>query len=469
MVPPKPDSFQPLVHWRVFSLRLPSTKGSPMNRVFRVVWSKALNLWVVASELGPRQGKAGRSRENVEAMPMPFARIAGAWPLRAAMLAALFASSSPTWAADRYWDPNGTALGRGGVGTWNLTGNFWSPSNDGTSGPYSAWNNTTFDHAIFGGTVGTVTLGAPVTVGGLTFETTGYVLSGNILTLAGITPTVTTNPSVAVTINSVLAGTAGLSKAGTGALTLTGANSFSGDVFLNAGTLALSGDAALGAAANRVVTTGGSTLTSTGALNAGRVIELGSGRTTLTGAGVGSAHFTGVGGLAAVAGVTLNNDANDFTGQAAFFVNGSAYFTSVRNEGEASSLGAGSGANGTILVTAQNQYSDWARYIGTGNSSNRNWQFAYSGATPQAGLSNDGSGTLTLTGDLASPGTSSAGMVFAAQSADLELLGVISSGSTRTHTYTDGGTTRSITLGGANTYSGTTSIATVTEIGRAHV
>ncbi|WP_210205646.1 autotransporter-associated beta strand repeat-containing protein [Pseudaminobacter salicylatoxidans] len=355
-------------------------------------------------------------------------------------------------AADRYWDANATLIGSGGTGTWNLTSGFWSPSGDGVSGPYTAWGNNLADNAIFGGTAGTVTLGSPISANRLTFTVGGYTLTGGVLTLGGTTPTITSTGTS--TINSVIAGSSGLTKAGAGQLLLNGVNTFTGDISLLAGSLGVNGNAALGAAANRIVTTNGTTLTASGALDANRVVELGSGNTSIGGAGVGSARFTGTGGLTAVNGVTLSNDANDFTGQASFFVNGHAYFTSVGDVGEASSLGAGE----TIRFTAQNQYQDWLHYTGGGNSSNRDWEFATSGGTSGNVFINDGTGTLTLTGNIAAIGSVSTGMSFVAQSADMELLGEISSLGNRGMAFRGGGVGRTITLGNANTYSGTTSI-----------
>lgn len=178
------------------------------------------------------------------------------------------------------------------------------------------------------------------------------------------------------------------------------------------------------------------------------------GQTSIGGAGVGSALFTGAGGLRVVQGVTLSNDANDFTGQVNFSVNGSAFFTSVGNVGEASSLGAG----GTIRFTATNPYQDWLHYMGAGDSSNRDWEFATSGATSGAVFMNSGSGTLTLTGNIAAIGAAGTGMSFVAQNADMELLGVISSPANRSVVFRGGGVDRTITLGDANTYVGLTGI-----------
>ncbi|HUH23428.1 MAG TPA: autotransporter-associated beta strand repeat-containing protein, partial [Brevundimonas sp.] len=357
---------------------------------------------------------------------------------------------------DRYWDANATAIGSGGGGAWNTTSGFWSQSNDGVSGPYSAWSNAAFDNAIFGGAAGgTVTLGAPITVGGMTFETGGYVLTGGTLTLAGANPTISTiGSTVGATINSIIAGAGGFTKDKAGALTLNGANTFNGTVNLLAGTLNVNGDAALGAASNRVVATGGTAFTASGALAANRVIELTGGVTSIGGAGVGSARFTGAGGLRVVQDVVLSNDANDFTGQVNFSVNGTAFFTSVGNVGEVSSLGAG----GTIRFTATNQYQDWLFYTGSGDSSNRNWEFATSGGTSGSVFVNNGTGTLTLTGNIAAIGATGTGLSFVAQKADMELLGEISSAANRNVVFRGNGVERTITLGNANTYIGTTGI-----------
>src|SRR5688572_9933814 len=76
---------------------------------------------------------------------------AGYW-LGPACVAATCFYAHTTQAATRYWDVNGTALGFGGTGTWNTTSAFWSPNNDGVSGPFSPWNNAALDDAFFGGT-----------------------------------------------------------------------------------------------------------------------------------------------------------------------------------------------------------------------------------------------------------------------------------------------------------------------------
>src|SRR5262245_47485387 len=98
-------------------------QGKVMNRVFRIVWSKELSSWVVASELAARHGK-GRGRSGSagvdERSPSGAVRRAGI--LGASLFAALVTLYTPhASSTDRYWDANvGDARG-GGTGTWNST------------------------------------------------------------------------------------------------------------------------------------------------------------------------------------------------------------------------------------------------------------------------------------------------------------------------------------------------------------
>ncbi|WP_353152475.1 autotransporter-associated beta strand repeat-containing protein, partial [Pollutimonas bauzanensis] len=362
-------------------------------------------------------------------------------------------AAGPAAAADVYWDVNGGSPGQGGSGTWNLSDVTWNQSSDGVAGPFRAWDNVALDTAVFGGTAGTVTVGGALNAGGLTFTTANYTLNGGTVTLGGASPTIAVASGNA-TINSTIAGNTGVTKSGAGNLILNNANTFSGGLRVGAGALTVNSDSALGAAGNGVTMAGGSALNSTGVLNANRVVTLEGGTVDIYGTGVGSAKFTGAGALRVDTNVTLSNDASDFTGDVTFVANGSASFTSVGNVGEASSLGAGN----TVTFVARDQFADRLFYKGDGDSSNRNWEFAQSGGTSGAILVNGGTGTLTLTGDINSVLISSRSMIFEAQAADLELLGVISSTTGGPISFNGGSVDRSITLGGANTYTGITSI-----------
>lgn len=94
----------------------------------------------------------------------------------------LCAGSMKVSAATKYWDGAipANATTDGGTGTWN-TANNWDAALDGTNASWVAG-----DDAIFGGTAGTVTLSGATSARSLTFNTDGYTITGNTLTLAEI-------------------------------------------------------------------------------------------------------------------------------------------------------------------------------------------------------------------------------------------------------------------------------------------
>ncbi|WP_206858418.1 autotransporter-associated beta strand repeat-containing protein [Lysobacter changpingensis] len=424
-----------------------------MNRVFRIIWSKALRAWVVTSELATSGGKGGGGCDEREGM-----NSSGHWAMRACVAAVLFALYAPAWAADRYWDVNGTAIGQGGTGTWNGSSLFWNSFNDGVTGPMVGWNNAApgGDNAFFMGTAGTVTLAGPMTVHNLTFGVDGFTLTGGSLAFTGSTPTINVTAGTA-TIASTITGPANLTKSGGGTLSLTGTNTFTGNVNVTGGRLMLGSDAALGAAGNGITLANGTRVDSTGALASSRVITITSGR-AVVGGGALSARITGAGGVQVTGAIT--NDANDFTGGVVFGA-GTHSFSSVGNLGEASALGAATDATlGTIHSSAGGGLGNTLVYTGDGDRSDRNWQFNNTSSGGNS-LQNQGTGTLTLTGNIFAAGANWTQMVFSATSADMELLGVISGAAGRQINYA-GSAGRTITLGDANTYDGTTAISNIT-------
>jgi fibronectin-binding autotransporter adhesin len=459
-----------------------SNRGKLMNRIFRIVWCAALGAWVVASELAGRHGKGrGRPGTGVVDDRRLLRRATGRWSLRLGVAASLISLCLPAHAVDRYWDVNGGAVGSGGTGTWNTSSAYWNDSSDGVAGPFHAWNNAALDNAIFAGSAGTVTLGGPVTANAMTFGTTGYTLTGGTLTLAGAAPGIlVTNTSDTATIDSAIAGSAGLTKAGGGTLVLGGANTFSGGINVGAGTLTLNGtssftgdvnvangatlavgnDAALGVAGNRIVTSAGANLTATGALAASRTVSLGGGGlTTITGSGVASARYTGTGDLLAYRTSLLNN-ANDYTGKTTVQLSAETVnFSSVGDLGVASALGAASDPTlGTIAVQRVFGATGYFTYIGTGNDSNRKWELSAGGHLV---FSNSGSGKLTLRGDIGLTGTSGTAVVFSADTADLAVLGQIGLTGPLQRVSFSGGAGRTITLGDSNSFSAPATITTV--------
>lgn len=158
----------------------------------------------------------------------------------------------------------------------------------------------------------TVSLAAPRSIGNLIFgdvttsSGAGWTVdnaatAGNILTLAGTTPTITVNPLAAVDIyapksvvmSGVITGTSGLTKAGSGRLKLTAANTFTGGTVVNGGTLAIINDNNLGAVpgsldAANITLNSGATLDATATTdvyNASNTVDLGANRGITLGAG----------------------------------------------------------------------------------------------------------------------------------------------------------------------------------------
>lgn len=175
------------------------------------------------------------------------------------------------------WKGSTSGLTGGTNTTWdtNTTANWW----DGVATVNWPALGGTDDDAVFGGTAGTVTI-TTATANDITFNTTGYILSGGTLTLNGTTPTITNGAGIDATISSAIAGSSGLTKAGTGILTLSGTNNYTGTTIISAGTLRAGSSAALGSNAQGTTVSSGATL-DIGGRNLGTEVV------TISGTGVG--------------------------------------------------------------------------------------------------------------------------------------------------------------------------------------
>ena len=126
----------------------------------------------------------------------------------------------------------------------------------------AAWNDK---FAVFSGAAGgTVTLKESVSTTGMQFATAGYTVGadpGQSVTLTGAT-TFRVDPALAATINAPLIGAGSLTKADTGTLTLGGANTYAGATTVSGGALLVNGSLANGA----VGVASGATLGGTGTL-----------------------------------------------------------------------------------------------------------------------------------------------------------------------------------------------------------
>lgn len=152
-------------------------------------------------------------------------------------------------AADVTWDTSPGTVGGGdsaiigGTGTWDTANGNWT-TDAGVNN--IAWNNSNNDTAVFGGTAGTVTIDTldnlGVTVGGLTFNTSNYILAG----ATGETLTFGAAGDIAnsgtATISAVIAGSSTITKTGAGTLNLTAINTFTGDTVISVGTLVVGGN-----------------------------------------------------------------------------------------------------------------------------------------------------------------------------------------------------------------------------------
>ena len=174
-----------------------------------------------------------------------------------ATLTLLCLAGATAQAAQYTWDTAPGTVGAGdgaitgGAGTWNLTTGNWTVDNGAND---VLWGNGSGDGAIFGGTVGTVTIntGSGVTLNNLTV-TNGYTFSGNTvpdtLNFAGTAPVISAIGTGTLTVNAGMTATTGLIITNNPTLTLAGSNSFTGGLTINqttAGTMNINNSRALG-------------------------------------------------------------------------------------------------------------------------------------------------------------------------------------------------------------------------------
>ena len=178
------------------------------------------------------------------------------------------AATPPANAATYYWS---------GTGHWSDAA--WASS---SGGPYQYSWSAGYD-AAFEGTAGTVTIPSlfDPTANSLAFNVSGYTVTGDSLTLASGSVSVVAGGTA--TINSVIAGSAGLTKTGAGTLVLSGANTYSGQTTVGPqwsgngfGTLTVTGS--IGAPAATCSVSGG-TLSIAGGTVTGSEMDVGIGGT----------------------------------------------------------------------------------------------------------------------------------------------------------------------------------------------
>lgn len=372
----------------------------------------------------------------------------------------LLLAFSSTSAATLTWDTapgtvgpgNGTVTG--GAGTWNTSNGNWTVDGGANN---IAWVNGNNDTAVFGGTAGTVTLGANVTVGGLTFNTNSYTIapgSGPFGITFGTTSTVNVSTG-ASSVSAAISGS-GIVKSGAGTLTLSGSNSFGsgtltfGAASTNSGAIRLASANALGnyttvnllggtGVTNRIELTGGLTFSTYNITTGGRNSQTGSGAALANISGnntwQGSIAINATGGAYGIRSdadlLTLNGEirndrttnerAWEFTGAGDIRVNGAlkegpgALALSVLKTGDGSLTLAGANtyigtttiSSGTLVVASSiassSTISNNAFLIFNSNSSQ-----SYANVISGSGsLAKQGSGVLTLSGSNSYTGATS--------------------------------------------------------------
>ncbi|ALM85474.1 hypothetical protein ASB57_23125 [Bordetella sp. N] len=309
--------------------------------------------------------------------------------------------------------PNGTVAG--GAGTWQAGTGNWTNAQAQAAFP---WDNNTPRFAVFSGTGGAVTVAGAQNITGLQIAANGYTIGGDALNLAAGTDVIRVDTGVTGTINSVLAGNAALQKRDFGTLVLGGANTYTGGTTVSEGVLQVSSDANLGVAGSAVALDGGTLrIAGTGYTGTTRAISVGSGGTLDIDAAANTftlgQNLTGGGRLtkAGAGTLALNGDNSALAG-----IDLSAGRLTA---GSATALGAG-----PLNVTGSAALDSSSSGLALGN----NVTIA------------DGA-TLTNTG-----------------SNDLILNGVIAGGAANTGSLAKQGAS-TLTLNGANTYGGGTTLA----------
>ena len=420
----------------------------------------------------------------------------------------IVAAPPPAFTSFSFWDGRNTTANRvvdGGTGTWTAAGLNWTVSTGEANGAYDP-----AQLLIFAGTGGVVTAdtaaGAIAVNRGLQFANTGYRIEGGDLTLANNAITLRVGDGTAAgagivaTIASNLVGGASIEKTDLGTQILTGNVAPTGGTRITNGTLQIGAGGTGGTITGNIVNNGTLVLNRSGSLAYADVI---SGMGTLEQRGPGTLALSGVNsytGTTTVSGGTLANSgtivgatnvlaagklANAGTIAA---VTNAGTGTNTGNMGALINNGGSFTNNGTIAGAVVNNTG--AAFITTAilNGNLTNSGTARIGGTVNGALDNL-AGTVTATAATSGIGalTQGAGAAFnlagfpvttgsVAGDGAVQLgSGALTTGGNNTNTAFAGtisGTGRFIkngtgqlTLTGANTYSGGTTVAAGTLIG----
>ena len=370
-----------------------------------------------------------------------------------------------TGATLNFWNANGLASATqagGGSGTWTTTSLNWTNA----TGSVTSAMQPQPGFAIFGGAPGTVTVSnssSAVSATGMQFVSNGYTLTGDTLTLVGsngAAPIIRVGDGSSAgsgdtaTIGNVIAGSAGVNKADLGTLVLTGNNTYSGGTTISGGTLSVGSDANLGSAGSSLTLDGGTLqVTGTGFASTARDITLGSagGGFDIADAGNSFTVTPALGGTGALAklgaGTLVLSGANTYTGGTTISA-GTLQGSSISLQGNI--------ADNAALAFDQTTDGTYAGVISGSGTLTKigSGTLSLGGANTYTGGTTIGAGTLqgnstSLQGNI----VDNAALAFD-QDTDGTYTGAVSgSGSL---SKTGSGT---LTLGGANSYTGGTMIS----------
>lgn len=266
----------------------------------------------------------------------------------------------------------------------------------------------------------------------------GGTTGGNITLGSG---TLTVNQAADGTYAGIISGTGGLTKAGSGTVVLSGANTYSGNTQVNAGTLLVSNDNGLGIAGSNTQVAAGATLALSNVNINNETVQLNGVGVSSGGAlrGIGTSTFNGHVDLVSTSNIGVAGNGVLTLGGG---IGGAGGYTKVDTGtliilGPSTYNGQTAVANGTLSLDAANAIPTTSGLSLANNTTvNLNGIAQTIGGLSGSGTMNLGSGTLTID-----------------QNADTIFSGTLngSGGLTTIGTGT-------LTLSGANTYTGDTTI-----------
>jgi fibronectin-binding autotransporter adhesin len=335
--------------------------------------------------------------------------------LRSLLLLAVLVLAPAARAADNTW------TNAAGDGVWDhLSANWTSPA---------VWNQG--DYAIFGPNgAGAVVVPNSVEVSGITFDAPGYVIqaltpSNGIRIYLSRTFVVNADATIAARISDTSFSSGGLTKAGAGTLTLLEENTYTGATIVSEGTLALGDGGTIGSVSGNIANSAAVVFNRSDTHAFSKEMT---GTGSVTKVGVGSLELTGkflhTGGTTIDAGKLLINGGQltgDVVNNGSVRYGFTPYLTYAGNMSGSGTLFK-EGSSSTLILTGANTYTGttWvingSLQVGDGGTTGSiagdvllDWvaslKFNHSHATSFAGvirgggkLEKLGAGTLTLTG-----------------------------------------------------------------------